>query len=317
MQKDYNRYSPGSHKLIHHLKHLDSIVKGEVIAPIHISLWPTVVCQRRCDYCCCREHVFSKHSKDDLHLNFDDYKNAIDVLVKYGSKAMEFSGGGEPTLWPHFNEGVEYAHSKGLKLSLITNGLLLKKIPKSVLEKFTWIRVSLHFMEHARTVSWESIPNNVSVNASYIITEKEDRSILGDLHLFAEDRKMPLRIAVQRPATDTFEDSIKADVERFGEPLLFSSKAMGTPKGCYMAWVRAAITWQGAFLPCPSIQLSEENEGRIPDTFPVCHINDLEKWLTENRVRDLGYRCKFCNCGKENNDLIYNLLQGGEDVDFV
>ena len=64
-------------------------------------------------------------------------------------------------------------------------------------------------------------------------------------------------------------------------------------------------------------QLNDKFDGEIPDNFALCHISELENWLINNRSRDLGYKCDFCNCGKEHNDLIYNLIKGIEDVDFV
>lgn len=314
---NYNQYAPGSHKLIHHLSHLDKMVSGEVVAPIHVSIWPTVLCQRTCDYCCCIQHV-NKTAPEFNHLNFEDYKNAVDVLHKYGTKAIEFSGGGEPTLWNHFEEAVRYAHAKGIKLSLITNGLRFHKLPKEVWSMFKWIRVSLHYMDHAyKEIKWEHLPDDVNVSCSYIITKTEDRNILKELKAFGDKSGKVVRIGMARPCTIEEEDNMEADVFSVGEPLLFSRKAPGAPKGCYMAWVRAAITWSGDFLPCPSIQLTDEFKGQIPKSFKVCHISNLESWLTENTVRDLGYRCKFCNCGKENNDLIHNLLNGGDDVEFV
>jgi hypothetical protein len=99
--------------------------------------------------------------------------------------------------------------------------------------------------------------------------------------------------------------------------LFFSDKEMGSPFGCYSAWIRGAIDWNGNFLPCPSISLNEEYEGFVPEEFILCHISKLEEWLNENPPHDLGYRCEICNCGKSNNDFIHNLLQGGTDIDFV
>jgi len=314
---NYNQYAPGSHKLIHHLNHLDKLVKGEVVAPIHVSIWPTVLCQRTCDYCCCMEHV-NKTAPEFNHLDWVSFKTAIDVLAKYGTKAIEFSGGGEPTLWKHFEDGVRYVHSKGIKLSLITNGLRFHKISPDVLEMFQWIRVSLHYMDHAyKEIKWEFVPSNVNVSCSYIITKTENRNILNELSEFGDKTNKVVRIGMARPCSVQEENEMESDVLSVGGSLMFSRKTPGSPKSCYMAWVRAAITWDGDFLPCPSIQLTDEYKGKIPKSFKVCHVRNLEEWLNENTIRDLGYRCKFCNCGKENNDLIYDLLNGGEDVDFV
>jgi hypothetical protein len=163
----------------------------------------------------------------------------------------------------------------------------------------------------------DRIPENVRVNASYIMSNTQDTSIIGGLYSFAKEARIVLRIAVPRPSTPEREAQIEAIVNIYGDPLFFSRKEFGAPLGCYMAWVRGAIDWKGNFLPCPSMQLNEESEGLIPESFPLCHITELEEWLQNNRPRDLGYRCGFCNCGKENNDFIYRLFKGVEDVEFV
>lgn len=305
---DSKTYSPGLHKFVHHLDHLKGIVNGDCIAPLHISVWPTIKCQFNCPYCCCK---YDKNKFSELNIN--EFKDAVDVLVKYGTKALEFSGGGEPLLWKHFCEAVEYVYYQGIKLSLITNGIEIPNIPRYVLEMFSWIRVSLQSLNHAKKIDFKNIPTRVS--ASYIL-DKPDK-IISDLYDFTKENDIIIRVAMKRPVTKSIENMTKNYVEKFGEPLFFSKKERGRPLGCYMAWVRAAIDWRGNFLPCPSIQLTEESEGTIPDSFPLCHISELEDWLDKNRPHDLGYRCSFCNCGKEHNDFIYNLLSEVEDVDFV
>ena len=313
----YNQYAPGSHKLIHHIGHLNDIVNGNIVAPIHVSIWPTVVCQRKCPYCCCIKHV-NKTSPELNHLDYDKFIVAIDALAKYGTKAIEFSGGGEPTLWPHFEKAVRYISDKGIKLSLITNGLTLHKLDKDVVSKFKWIRISLHNKKHVEEeIAWSSLPSDVNISCSYIVMPKEDLSILEYLRDFGDKSGKIIRIGMERPCSEDDENRIREVVESLGGNLTFSVKAVGAPKACYMAWVRGAITWDGSFIPCPSIQLTEEFRGEIPRSFKLCNIEDLEQWLTSNRPKDLGYRCKFCNCGKENNDLIYSLFNGGEDVEFV
>ena len=110
---------------------------------------------------------------------------------------------------------------------------------------------------------------------------------------------------------------IKEYINSLGDHVFFSDKGTGIPLGCYMAWIRAAIDWQGYFLPCPSIQLNEEYIGRIPPSFCLCHISELEEWLLNNKPHDLGFKCSYCNCGKEHNDFIHGLLEEIEDAEFV
>ena len=132
------QYSPGVHKLIHHQEHLAKLEKREIVSPIHISVFPNITCQLKCEYCC-----FKYENKDSSELSMEDFKLAVDVLAKRGLKALELSGGGDPLLWTHFDAAVKYAKSKNLKLSLVTNGLALEKYNPELFSNFSWIRVSV------------------------------------------------------------------------------------------------------------------------------------------------------------------------------
>jgi len=307
---NYKEYRPGVHKLLRHLGHLDSIVKGVPVAPIHISVWPTNKCQLNCDYCCCRNTM-----RNDSELDIELYKKALLIFSKYGTKAIEMSGGGEPLLWKHIDEGVDFAHSIGMKQSLITNGLALADTSVDTLRKFEWIRISVQSVIHAKKIDYDSIP--VKTSLSYMVSSNICLSDLMDLHEFSKSINIPTRIAVVRPCSKERVSEIENIVDNLGAPVFFSNKKLGKPKGCYMAWIRAAIDWNGNFFPCPSIQLNKENEGFIPDSFILCNIKNIEKWILNNSPHDLGYQCSFCNCGKEENDFIHELLEDTIDADFV
>lgn len=307
-----NQYKPGLHKLLHHLDHLKKIQNGEVVSPIHVSVFPTNFCQLNCGYCC-----FKKTERNSDELSIRDFKKMVDVLTKYGLKALELSGGGDPLLWSHFTPAVEYAHSKGLKLSLVTNGLALERVAQETLSKFTWIRVSVQSTKYAEMISLKHIPDTVKKSMSFIVYNDRTFGEIKSLHDFSKKNNVIIRVAPIRPCEPLWEEKVQVEVEKYDYPLLFFKKERGTPLGCYMLWLRAAVDWKGNFLPCPSIELSPEHFGKIPEDFAVCKIDKLEEWLINNPPRDMGYRCSFCNCGKDTNDFINALLQKVEDTEFV
>jgi MoaA/NifB/PqqE/SkfB family radical SAM enzyme len=308
------QYQPGIHKLIHHIDHLKKIKNKEVCGPIHLSFWPNSDCQFRCEYC------MGKNIKNRIgEISLEEYKSMVDVLVTYGLKALEFSGAiGEPLLWKYFNAAVEYAHTKNLKMSLITNGIKLTDIPDSIISKLSWIRVSIQSLNHLKTIDLNKISKLTRISCSYIVSnDLENMEEIKDIFYYVREKKLITRIAIQRPAEKQDIEILKVFINQYGDPLFFSDKELGKPLGCYIPWVRAAVDWNGNFLPCPSIQLNYDCEGKIPEGFALCHIKDLEAWLINNPPHDLGYRCEYCNCGKEINDMIYNLQEGVEDVEFV
>jgi radical SAM protein with 4Fe4S-binding SPASM domain len=62
-------------------------------------------------------------------------------LKNGGTRGITIEGGGEPTVYPHFEETVEYTKKIGLGIGLITNGTI--DIKAELLKEFEWIRVSL------------------------------------------------------------------------------------------------------------------------------------------------------------------------------
>jgi len=310
-----NTFAPGLNKLIHHQEHLAKIERREVVGPINIDIWPNNTCNFNCKYCCFGEY-FNGHKRDGVELELDDFCHAIDILQKYGLKAVSFSGGGNPIMWKYFDDGVDYVHKRGLKLSLVTNGpMTLAK--SETLSKFNWIRISIQSLNHAKTCGFELIPDNVRKSMSYIIFDERTLKSIERLYEWAKGTNTIIRVAPMRPCSQEWVAKIRNEVARLGKPLLFFDKPSGAPQACYFAWIRGAITWEGKFLPCPSIELSPESFGKIPDDFARCHVRDLEEWLINNPPHDLGYRCSHCNCGKNTNNLIYQLMQPIQDVEFV
>ncbi len=60
-------------------------------------------------------------------MNLEVFKTSIDALSKLGLKHVDIGGWGEVTYHKDFVEIIRYAARKGLKISMTTNGLLLRK----------------------------------------------------------------------------------------------------------------------------------------------------------------------------------------------
>lgn len=83
-----------------------------------INLHILEACNFRCRQC------FSKFGTEKL-LSVEDWKKIIDNCIA-GADVTEFNiAGGEPMLYPGLAELVKYIRSKGVKVSLITNGSLM------------------------------------------------------------------------------------------------------------------------------------------------------------------------------------------------
>lgn len=90
-----------------------------------INFHLTEKCNYQCVYC------FAKF-KDEFELGLDDWKKAVDRIQSYFINHSIQNGrinlaGGEPLLIKFLDELIDYIASKGIKVSIITNGSMLTR----------------------------------------------------------------------------------------------------------------------------------------------------------------------------------------------
>lgn len=75
----------------------------------------------------------------------DDFAEKLPVMMKKaGIPAIELTGGGEPTLWPRFDELVRNLKREGIEIGLVTNGSnLSNERIKLISESCIWVRFSM------------------------------------------------------------------------------------------------------------------------------------------------------------------------------
>lgn len=99
---------------------------------------------RRCNLKCIHCYSDSDAKSYPGELNWDQCVNVIDDLAQYGIPALLLSGG-EPTIHPQFFELAGYARSKGLRLTLSTNGTLIDEEKAAKIKDlgFSYVGISL------------------------------------------------------------------------------------------------------------------------------------------------------------------------------
>ena len=133
-------------KFLRFKEQLDALENGHMASPVHIRIKPINACNHDCWYCA--YHV------DDLQLGKlmemkdviprDKMMEIIDDLGDMGVKAVTFSGGGEPTIYPHLEESINRLGEKGIKVASLTNGSGLKGAVAEAFARYgTWVRISI------------------------------------------------------------------------------------------------------------------------------------------------------------------------------
>jgi len=140
-------------KLLWHGDKVKKWLETGRINPILVEIAPTGYCNASCPWC------FFKEKQDKERISTPVLLRAIDDLVKLGIKAINWSGGGEPTLHPDFERFLFHAARQGVKQGLFTNGY--NTIPAQ--ELFAWIRISLTDKGFAR-IKKPHVPFGICVN---------------------------------------------------------------------------------------------------------------------------------------------------------
>lgn len=192
-----------SNKVLNHPKKYEEWYQnGDTSGPVTVKIDLTNVCNHDCPGCIDYELIHN----DNNSLNFDLFEHLLDALNACGVKAINYTGGGEPTTHKQFDKIIRLTHSKGFKIGLICNGSRFHTWPmEDLLPMFEWIRVSLdaydketHKRTHGKTANFELTVKNLkllseikknynlstTLGAGYITNQHADMD--RNLHKFIE-----------------------------------------------------------------------------------------------------------------------------------
>lgn len=134
-----NVYSP--YKAAYHFDRISALRKRELVYPTQIQIDLTNRCNHKCIYC------FSKftlgHNTENDFVDTSVVFNLLDDAKKLGVKCFHYTGGGEPFLHRDIYAVLEKTIANGLEYGMVTNGTLIDFDRVDLLEKMSWIRISI------------------------------------------------------------------------------------------------------------------------------------------------------------------------------
>jgi MoaA/NifB/PqqE/SkfB family radical SAM enzyme len=117
------------------LMRLTEVTNRTLVLPL-VVFYPTSRCNSRCVSC-----DWWKHAGDD-DLTVDQIDVVAAALPALGTRLVAFSGG-EPLLRPEVFEAAQRFRARGVRLHLLTSGVLLERFADRVAEHFSRVVVSL------------------------------------------------------------------------------------------------------------------------------------------------------------------------------
>lgn len=136
-------------KPLWHRDRLAKLAGGEIPAPVHVQMVISDLCNQDCGFCAYRmsgglsRDLFVTETTHNPNRKMPTEK-ALELVAEcadIGVRAIQFTGGGEPTVHPDHLLIFGQAQARGLETALVTNGVRLK--PDAPMLGHTWVRVSV------------------------------------------------------------------------------------------------------------------------------------------------------------------------------
>lgn len=185
-----------------HTDDIKAIRDGGMIVPHQVYLVLSDLCNQDCHFCTYRSSAGwgSENFGEDTGKGFTMNPNrmiptekAMEILddcAEMGVRAIQLTGGGEPTVHPDCEEIITYALDIGLQVGLISNGSRL--LGESTIRRLTWMRISVDagtmktYERTRKSKLWPKVMANIEAiahidgpvfGASFLVTKENYREV--------------------------------------------------------------------------------------------------------------------------------------------
>jgi MoaA/NifB/PqqE/SkfB family radical SAM enzyme len=137
-------------KPLHHPERLEELRAGISPAPVHVQLILSDLCNQDCYFCAYRmsgglsTELFATAKTHNPNRKIATGK-ALEIIgdcAEMGVKAIQFTGGGEPTVHKNCLDIIGHAQLLGLDTALVTNGIRLD-VDDPRTGRLKWLRISV------------------------------------------------------------------------------------------------------------------------------------------------------------------------------
>lgn len=137
-------------KPVYWLDRLSTLRGGVNPPPVHVKIVLSDLCNQDCGFCAYRmssglsNELFPQGGRKNPNrmIPVEKAEEIIDDCAELGVKAIQFTGGGEPTMHPDHLALFARAQAHGISTALVTNGVNVDPTNPAV-QAMKWIRVSV------------------------------------------------------------------------------------------------------------------------------------------------------------------------------
>jgi len=267
-------------KLLQHLDRLQEFQAGESVRPITLHIMPESNCNLRCSFC----SVVKRATQE--RLDFELVSATVRLLHARGLQGVVLSGGGEPMLYPQFNDLLSLFFDLGLKVGLITNGTCFKRAEPALLKQLSWVRVSINVLDYVEEEKLY-IPQfgaETVFGLSYIVSPDMEEDSFEKIIRFV-DKHDPKYVRVtadcmlRRDDLEVEHQRVRELVEGLNDSRFFHQyKQHGTPRKCYLGYFHPILYCDGYIYPCDSLVLNGANQ-EFSKKWRLCKAEDIVETL--------------------------------------
>lgn len=291
-------------KFIHHTSVIEKLKREKRATPISLQVAPTSVCNLKCSFCSNSNRT--KHES----LNKDELLAFIRSMTTLGLKTIEWTGGGDPTMYDNIGSFIIFCHVLGLEQGFITNGIYLKENVGKAIDRLKWVRVSMNCLDY---VDFVSLPNiKGTLGFSYVMNDKTTDDTLKRLHAHVKKYK-PSYVRIVPNCQATFKQQEENNrkfsklIASWGEPYFYQKKEFERPKRCWWGHFKPFLLHNGWVYPCSSVVLNEDAGKTFHDNYKWFEMVDF----VEHYARVITYfptkNCNKCVFTNQNN-MVDNIL---------
>jgi len=144
-----------NNKAIYHPLNILKLRNNEQPYPVHVQLIISDFCNQNCNFCAYRTEGYQSNELFKIYNNgvinnnprrmipLSKLNEIIADCKTMGVKAIQITGGGEPTVHPDFDQVISTILDADIDVSVVTNGLLMTEKRAALLSQCSWVRVSI------------------------------------------------------------------------------------------------------------------------------------------------------------------------------
>lgn len=332
-----HRYTSTGIKFWRHRAQMESYRQGTGHTVISTHIAPEGACNLKCPYCSVT------HRDTHSRLELDVIKDYVEKLQTRGLKAVILTGGGEPLAYRHINQLVEWLHSKGLSIALITNGTLTDRLDPPLWKAFRWVRVSINFFEGWRSkirLPLEHISSETTVGASFVFTRAHEA--LGEGNWDDRFRGVSaVATAVDADYIRVLPDCLlpQADLAESHRQLAAALQSVDDPRffrqdkhhrapscsRCHQSYFRPYLSEEiylhdgkgeaGSVYPCDSVVLND-GVAKFVGEYQLCKPGDVLKYLDGEITAHFDPRKSCSGCVFTDNVEMLGRWEAGKEDRF-